>query len=58
MVEDTQEVTLPGAEAPQGDQVIPRVEGHQEDSLQGAEAHQGDQVIPRVGDNITRWMVS
>ena len=58
VVEDPQEVTLPGVEAPQGDRVIPRVEGHQEDSLQGAEAHQGDQVIPRVGDNITRWMVS
>ena len=58
VVEDPQEVTLQGAEAPQGDRDIPKVEGHQEDSLQGAEAPQGDRVIPRVGDNIMRWMVS
>ena len=58
VVEDPQEVTLQGAEAPQGDRDIPKVEGHQEDSLRGVEAPQGDQVIPRVGDNIMRWMVS
>ena len=58
VVEDPQEDTLQGAEAPQGDRDIPKVEGHQEDSLQGAEAPQGDRVIPRVGDNIMRWMVS